>query len=100
MRRISVLFLLLASLISPVLAGGIEGVEYLSLNINGKVYETPNTPDPMGKQVLLLARYLDGDTFSLKLLMQGNESQHLFIGDIEPLWVEVKKDGTMRVYEP
>lgn len=99
MRKIIVLFLLTLSAI-PAKAGGIDKIGYIEIEVNGKKYEVPDANIEYRQKIYFLKRALKGDKDALDIILSGKETGWVFIGDLEPLWVKLDKNGKAEVIRP
>src|SRR3990167_3271423 len=100
MKKLILLFLLTLLVSSPTLAGNIEKINYIELDINGKKYEVPDANIEYRQKIYFLKKALKGDKDALDVLRGTDEFAWVFIGDSEPLWVRIDKRGRAEVIKP
>lgn len=99
MRRLVALFLALLSY-GVAYAGGIEHINYIELEVNGVKYEVPDANKEYRQEIYYLKKALGGDREAIEVLVGTKEYATLWIGDLEPRWLRLYRDGRAEVINP
>ena len=72
----------------------LEGVDYVTFNINGKTYDAPIPNKETRQQFRELKEVLNGNELSREFLLGGKSEKYIFIGDIGVVrWVKLTNDN-------
>ena len=97
MKKIVALFLL-SLLVVPAYAR-IEGVQYINLKVNGKVYDVPVGNKEQSQELYFIKKALNGDKEALEILIGDQEKSIIWIGDEKPRWLILHKEGKFEVID-
>lgn len=72
-------------------ADKIEGIDYVTLKVNGKDWPCPVGNKDRLNEIYLVKKALAGDMDARDILLAGKESYFFFIGSDVPMWVKLTK---------
>lgn len=88
LKTISILIFLSTS------AYALEGVDYVTFNINGKEYQAPIPNKATREDFRYLKMALNGDNISREMLLGGKTEKFIYIGDVGVVrWVKLTKEN-------
>jgi len=80
--------------------GKLGGVPYVSLTVNGEQHEIPVINDTKRQTLYYLKRAIEhNDVVAREMILAGEDSQVIYIGNLAPKWLEVTP-SSQRVIEP
>ena len=87
-------FYLFIFMLIPSLAWAkLEGVEYTTIEVNGESYDIPLANKDYEHDIYMLKKALRKDKEALEIFVGNNDHKDFFIGDENPRWIRVYKDG-------
>jgi len=93
-RKIAVFTALAVSLMSSVAFARLEGVDWITLPVDGTEYEVPLYNDTAKNEFYLVYKALHGDDAARAVVLGGKEEKLIYIGDGEQsLWLHMTKDS-------
>ena len=97
MTRTAMIFSVLVSalLVTPARAEfeAFDGVELITLEIDGAEYVTPVGNRERKESIYYLKKGLRGDREAMEMFLMGQSERVFFVGMENPLWIKVNMDG-------